>query len=102
MFLETSSDTDPVTGHDPCLDTFPDTDMTLADMSPAGRCRVLGAAPENRDFQSRLYALGLFPGAIVDILHVAPLGDPLQIRVGHTLLSIRRQEARLVEVEAAS
>ena len=76
--------------------------MTLADMAPAGRCRVVGAAEDNRDFQSRLYALGLFPGALVDVLHVAPFGDPVQVRVGQTLISIRKSEAGLVRVEAAS
>ncbi len=76
--------------------------MTLADMVPAGRCRVVGAAEDNRDFQSRLYALGLFPGALVDVLHVAPFGDPVQVRVGQTLISIRKSEAGLVRVEAAS
>lgn len=73
--------------------------MTLADVAPTGRCRVIGAAEDNRDFQSRLYALGLFPGALVDVLHVAPFGDPLQIKVGQTLISIRKQEAHLVLVE---
>lgn len=73
--------------------------MTLADIAPSGRCRVIDAAEDNRDFQSRLYALGLFPGALVDVLHVAPFGDPVQIKVGQTLISIRKQEASLVQVE---
>ncbi|MBO6657864.1 MAG: ferrous iron transport protein A [Pseudomonadales bacterium] len=73
--------------------------MTLADIAPSGRCKVIGAAEENRDFQSRLYALGLFPGALVDVLHVAPFGDPLQVKVGQTLISIRKQEADLIQVE---
>mgnify|MGYP001141123611 CR=1 FL=1 len=73
--------------------------MTLADVAPAGRCRIIGAADENRDFQSRLYALGLYPGVSVDVLHVAPFGDPLQVKVGQTLLSIRKKEASLVIVE---
>lgn len=73
--------------------------MTLADIAPAGRCRVISAADDNRDFQSRLYALGLFPGAQVNVLHVAPFGDPVQIKVGQTLISIRKQEATQVQVE---
>ncbi|MBT4161468.1 MAG: ferrous iron transport protein A [Gammaproteobacteria bacterium] len=73
--------------------------MNLAEVLPEGRCRIISAAEEHRDFQSRLYALGLYPGAQVDVLHIAPLGDPLQVRIGHTLLSIRRQEASMVEVE---
>ena len=76
--------------------------MTLAEVAPKGRCRILGAAHDNRDFQSRLYTLGLVPGALVDVLHAAPSGDPLQIRVGNTLLSIRKQEAQLLMVEAAA
>ncbi len=71
----------------------------LADMKPAGRCRVLAAASEQPALQSRLYALGLYPGVIIDVLRFAPMGDPVQVRVGRTLLSIRRQEARLIRVE---
>ena len=76
--------------------------MTLAEVLPQGRCRIINAAEDRRDFQSRLYALGLYPGAEVSVLHVAPLGDPLQVKVGNTLLSIRRQEAAMVEVEITS
>ncbi len=76
--------------------------MTLADVAPAGRCRIIGAAIDHRDFQSRLYALGLYPGVWVEVLHLAPFGDPLQVKVGNTLLSIRKKEASLVMVEAAS
>jgi ferrous iron transport protein A len=75
--------------------------VTLADIAPDSRCRVVGAALENRDFQSRLYALGLYPGVFVDVLHVAPMGDPYQVRIGRTLISIRKQEARLITVERA-
>ena len=76
--------------------------MTLAEVLPQGRCRNINAAEDRRDFQSRLYSLGLHPGAEVSVLHVAPLGDPLQVKVGNTLLSIRRQEAAMVEVEITS
>ena len=73
--------------------------MTLAEVAPKGRCRIVGAAEEHREFQSRLYALGLYPGVTVDVMHVAPFGDPLQVKVGHTLLSLRKKEAELLTVE---
>lgn len=57
-------------------------------------------AEEQHDLESRLYALGLYPGVVVDVLRAAPFGDPLQLKVGHTLLSIRKQEAKLVMVES--
>ena len=76
--------------------------MTLAEVRPKGRCRIISAAEGERDFQSRLYALGLYPGAEVTVTHIAPLGDPLQVKVGNTLVSIRRKEAAMLEVEIAS
>lgn len=74
--------------------------MTLADMKAQARCRVTSAAANNRELQSRLYALGLYPGVEVNVLRFAPAGDPIQIRIGATLLSIRKREASLVGVEA--
>ena len=72
--------------------------MTLAEMAVATRCKVVSAADKNSEIQSRLYALGMYPGVDVDILRFAPTGNPIQVRVGATLLSIRKQEATLVEV----
>lgn len=73
--------------------------MTLAQILPNSFCRVLSAAEQHPELQSRFYALGLFPGADIEVLRYAPVGDPVQVKVGRTLLSIRKQEALLVEVE---
>ena len=73
--------------------------MTLAELSEKTSCRVLNAAKTNSELQSRLYALGLYPGVRVDVLRFAPAGDPMQVRVGGTLLSIRKAEAKLISVE---
>lgn len=74
--------------------------MNLSDIAPKSSCRIVIAAADYPDLQSRLYALGLYPGAAVDVLRYAPAGDPIQVRVGMTLLSIRKQEALLIAVEA--
>ncbi len=47
----------------------------------------------------RLFALGLRPGARVRLLRRAPLGDPLEVRVGESFLALRRAEARGVVLE---
>ncbi len=73
--------------------------MTLEEVGIPGSCRVLDAARGYLEIQSRLYALGLFPGVMVKVLRLAPFGDPIQIKVGNALLSIRKQEAALIEVE---
>ena len=72
---------------------------TLADMAIASQCRIHSAAEDNREVQSRLYALGMYPGMVVQILRYAPSGNPIQIRLGGTLLSIRKKEAATIFVE---
>ena len=46
-----------------------------------------------RSFRRRLMELGLLPGTQVTVLRVAPLGDPIELSVRGSFLSIRRREA---------
>lgn len=48
----------------------------------------------------RLMELGLVPGTRVEVIRRAPLGDPVELRVRRTHLSIRRTEAERVHVES--
>lgn len=48
----------------------------------------------------RLCELGFDEGVDVEILHRAPFGgDPLAVRVGNMVVALRRDMARLIEVE---
>ena len=49
-------------------------------------------------FRRRLMELGLVPGTQVEVVGVAPLGDPLELLVRGSSLSIRRAEAEGVSV----
>lgn len=50
----------------------------------------------------RLCELGFDEGVDVEILHRAPFGgDPLAVRVGNMVVAVRREMARLIEVEGA-
>lgn len=51
-----------------------------------------------RAFRRRLMELGLVPGTRVELVGVAPLGDPLEFLVRGCSLSIRRAEAASVRV----
>lgn len=48
----------------------------------------------------RLMDLGIFPDAEITLLRVAPLNDPIEIRVGNSFVSLRRSEADLIEAVA--
>jgi ferrous iron transport protein A len=44
----------------------------------------------------RLMELGLIEGAEIEVIGVAPFGDPIQVAFERTRLAIRRGEARAV------
>ncbi len=60
-----------------------------------GEVETLAGDPE---LVQRLYEIGLLEGEMVEVLGFAPLGDPVEVRVGNTRLSLRRQEAAAVSV----
>ena len=70
----------------------------LSDLAVAGRGRVIRVQGAD-DISLRLLEMGLTPGALVAIVGVAPLGDPLELEVRGYRLSIRRAEAARVEIE---
>lgn len=49
----------------------------------------------------RLMELGLIPGTEVEMIRRAPLGDPMEIAVRGVRLSLRRSEARRIDVSPA-
>lgn len=70
----------------------------LAELAIGGQARIREVGGE-RPFRRRLLELGLVPGTVVELVSIAPLGDPLELLVRGACLSIRRQEAVAIEVE---
>jgi Fe2+ transport system protein FeoA len=68
------------------------------DQAPLGVDLQVVAVRGPRAFRRRLLELGLLPGTVVRKQKVAPLGDPIELSVRGTRLSIRRAEARGIEV----
>ncbi|MFT4860855.1 MAG: ferrous iron transport protein A [Pseudohongiellaceae bacterium] len=76
--------------------------MTQTSLDLAGignHCVVIEISKEFSELRSRLFALGVIPGAIVEVLRIAPLGDPMQLKVGGSFISIRKSEATIISVE---
>jgi len=64
-----------------------------------GRVTAVTTTPANR---VRLMELGLLVGTTVELVRIAPLGDPLEIRVRGYGLVLRRQEADQIWISPAS
>ena len=75
--------------------------MTLQDLAVGARGRVTGYRAGERGYRKKLLAMGLTPGAEVAVVRVAPMGDPVEIEVRGSRLSLRREEAATVMVEPA-
>lgn len=73
---------------------------TLARVPLRERVRIQNVGGE-RSFRRRLLELGFLPGVEVQVLGVAPLGDPLDIEVRGCRFSLRRTEADAITVETA-
>lgn len=71
---------------------------SLDRLSPGQRGLVVSLTGEPRLVQ-RLMEMGLLEGDEVELLAVAPLGDPLELRLRDSRLSLRREDAAGVEVQ---
>lgn len=72
--------------------------MTLGDV-PLGTTVIVTAVGGEGAFRRRIMELGVLPGTRVQLVRVAPLGDPLELRVRGCALSMRRDEARSIAVD---
>ena len=72
--------------------------MTLDALAPGATGTVTGYTG---DLPARLLEMGLVPGTEVEVVRLAPLGDPMELKVRGFLLSVRKAEAAHVEIEAS-
>ncbi len=73
--------------------------LTLRDLQVGDRCRITGMAKEQVGYRKKLLAMGLTRGTEIEIVRLAPLGDPLEISVRGFSLSLRKEEAATLIVE---
>jgi Fe2+ transport system protein FeoA len=60
---------------------------------------ILGFNTTSIAYKQRLLEMGLTPKTKFTVIRVAPLGDPVQIRVHNTSLCLRRKEACILQLE---
>lgn len=70
---------------------------TLDELRPGQQAEVT-AVTGDPGLVQRLYEFGLMEGERLELLALAPLGDPIEIRFGNTRLSLRKHEAAGITV----
>lgn len=72
--------------------------QTLNQLRPGDSGVVRGLLGDG-SLHQRLQEMGVIEGAEVEVVRIAPLGDPIEIIVQGYHLSLRKTEAAFVEVE---
>jgi DtxR family Mn-dependent transcriptional regulator len=72
--------------------------VSLKDLRPGQKARVVKIKAEG-DANKRIVEMGVTPGALVEVERVAPLGDPIDIKVKGYHLSLRKADADGIDVE---
>ncbi len=70
----------------------------LNDVQPGERCKIIKITSKGTLFK-RITEMGLTAGTIIEVERVAPLGDPVEMKVKGYHLSLRKDEASKIEVE---
>jgi ferrous iron transport protein A len=72
----------------------------LSDLKAGDKALVRTIVGGSIALRQKFMALGLLPDCLVEIVRLAPMGDPLQIRLSSKIdFSLRKSEAAIVRVE---
>ena len=72
--------------------------MKTLDQSRAGERLRIERVDGPPELVQRLLEFGLLEGETIEVVGYAPLGDPLEIHIGGTRLSLRKREAACIAV----
>lgn len=76
--------------------------MNLSNLKPGERGRILKLDSSIGPIRRRLMDMGVIPGEVIKVEKVAPMGDPIEVTIKGYNLSLRKGEARGIEIEVAS
>ncbi|OQY38908.1 MAG: hypothetical protein B6226_02900 [Candidatus Cloacimonetes bacterium 4572_65] len=71
----------------------------LKDVAMGDRVEIIGYANLDKEYRQKLFSLGLIRGESVRVTKKAPLGDPIEVCVNGSKVSLRKEEANELIVE---
>ncbi|MDD3345655.1 MAG: FeoA family protein [Candidatus Omnitrophica bacterium] len=70
----------------------------LHELKPSAKGKIKSIEGE-AVLKKKLLDMGVVPGSGIEVLRVAPFGDPVEVRIKGYNLSLRKEEARRVNIE---
>ncbi len=76
--------------------------MKVSELSIGESAEIVSLKHCGKSYRQKLMAMGLTPGVIIKLLHQAPLGDPIEIKVRGYSLCLRKAECDGLQLERCS
>lgn len=76
--------------------------MNLSNLKPGQQGRILKLDTTIGPIRRRLMDMGVIPGELIRVEKVAPMGDPIEVTVKGYNLSLRKGEAKGIEIEVTA
>jgi ferrous iron transport protein A len=73
--------------------------MSLKQLAVGDLGKIIGFEPAGKAYRKRLLAMGLTPGTEFSITRFAPMGDPVEIKLRGFALTLRKDEADILQIE---
>ena len=74
--------------------------MTLKELKPGQTARIITVGGEGA-LRQHFLDMGVIPGAFVTLVKLAPIGDPMELRIHGYELTLRLADAQKIDVERA-
>lgn len=71
--------------------------MTLKELKP-GQTGIVESVKGTGNIRRRVLEMGVTPGTRIDVIKVAPLGDPIEVSLRGYELSLRKEEAEVISL----
>lgn len=73
--------------------------MKFTDLKTGQHARITALQKGDKVYRQRLIAMGILPGTTFRVARLAPLGDPIEIEIRGFALSLRKDEAAMIQIE---
>lgn len=73
--------------------------VSIRDLKVGEKAEICGYSGGAKGYRHKLLSMGLTPGVILELVRIAPLGDPIQVLVRGFVLSLRKSEASVLHLE---
>lgn len=71
----------------------------LADLYIGDKGKIVSLNIKDKDVRRHLLDMGVVKGSIIEVKNIAPLGDPVKLRVRDYEICIRKSELIQIDVE---